>query len=172
MCRQTHTSPTPYHQQTHCLHLQEGFLDPFLLAPHILQHKSEMSFTWNGIHPLETLSPTHTPLMKKSIFSNVNHRNFTSKLQHFHLLWQYLWITYTTLDVNLYGSAEDEQLPNVHHAGEFLWVALSTLGMSFLFPQLLSGKHHQSLTQSPYYLTVAENSRGRNANHQITMKFN
>lgn len=36
-CADTHTlPPTPNHQQMHCLQLQEGFLDPFCLAPHIL----------------------------------------------------------------------------------------------------------------------------------------
>jgi len=29
-------TPPPSHRQTHCLHLQEGFLDPFCLAPHIV----------------------------------------------------------------------------------------------------------------------------------------
>lgn len=36
VCADTHAHPTPNHQQMPCLHLQEGFLDPFCLAPHIL----------------------------------------------------------------------------------------------------------------------------------------
>lgn len=69
MQTQRHTPPTPNCQQMHCLHLQEGFLDPFLLAPTSCStNQKSLSDEKGSIHPFKIPGAMHNSLMGRIHF--------------------------------------------------------------------------------------------------------
>lgn len=186
ICANTHTEahiPTPNHQQMHCLHLPEGFLDPFFLpgTPHPLPPCStnqkplsdETGFTHSKCQATCTVH-----WWEESISPCVTHRDYSSEPQNLCLLLTVLTnhLHCTRCLLQHHSPAEDELLPYSTLSCTTYSPASCVSSSEQHCPHWVCAlcspgrcrdarKHRPSLTQSPgnSKLMAPENAKGRNA---------